>query len=115
MRSVWVDRRHGQAGSGATPAAIAEPDLVVPDMATLADLVTSDPARAECGRLIVAHDLGTSGDKASLHDASGRLLASHTETYATDFGPGGHAEQDPADWWTAFCTATLTLLAEAGY
>ena len=41
MRSVWVDRRHGQAGSGATPAAIAEPDLIVPDMATLADLVTS--------------------------------------------------------------------------
>jgi 2-haloacid dehalogenase len=41
MRSVWVDRRHGQAGSGATPAATAEPDLIVPDMATLADLVTS--------------------------------------------------------------------------
>ena len=63
-------------------------------------------------QLIVAHDLGTSGDKASLHDASGRLLASHIEPYATDFGPGGHAEQDPADWWTAFCTATRTLLAE---
>jgi 2-haloacid dehalogenase len=39
MRSVWVDRRHGQAGSGATPKAAAEPDLVVPDMATLADHV----------------------------------------------------------------------------
>lgn len=65
-------------------------------------------------KLIVAHDLGTSGDKASLHDDSGRLLASHTETYATDFGPGGHAEQDPADWWSAFCTANRTLLAQAG-
>lgn len=66
------------------------------------------------GRLIVAHDLGTSGDKASLHDASGRLLASHTEHYPTDYGPGGKAEQDPADWWRAFCAATRALLAGSG-
>jgi xylulokinase len=64
--------------------------------------------------LILAHDLGTSGDKASLHDAGGRLLAAHTEAYATDFGPGGKAEQDPADWWAAFCRATGTLLLETG-
>jgi 2-haloacid dehalogenase len=38
MRSVWVDRRHGQPGSGATPPATAQPDLTVPDMATLADI-----------------------------------------------------------------------------
>jgi xylulokinase len=65
-------------------------------------------------RLIVAHDLGTSGDKASLHDATGRLIASHTEAYRTDFGPGGHAEQDPLDWWLAFGTATRALLDETG-
>jgi xylulokinase len=64
--------------------------------------------------LILAHDLGTSGDKASLHDASGRLIASHGEPYRTSFGPGGHAEQEPADWWTAFCTATRALLAGTG-
>ena len=34
--------------------------------------------------------------------------------YATDFGPGGKAEQDPADWWAAFCAATRTLLEETG-
>ena len=39
MRSVWVDRRRGQEGSGATPTATVQPDLVVPDMATLADVV----------------------------------------------------------------------------
>jgi len=61
-------------------------------------------------QLIVAHDLGTSGDKASLHDAHGRLLAAHTEPYPTDFGAGGKAEQDPADWWRAFCEATRALL-----
>ena len=38
MTTVWVDRRHGRPGSGATPPADAVPDLVVPDMATLARL-----------------------------------------------------------------------------
>jgi xylulokinase len=65
-------------------------------------------------RLIVAHDLGTSGDKASLHDESGRLLAAHTESYPTRFGSEGRAEQDPADWWAAFCTGTRSLLAQTG-
>jgi xylulokinase len=65
-------------------------------------------------RLIVAHDLGTSGDKASLHDADGRLLAARTERYDTDFGHGGVAEQDPQAWWAAFCHATRALLSESG-
>ena len=38
LSTVWVDRRHGRTGSGATPPATAAPDLVVPDMKTLADL-----------------------------------------------------------------------------
>ena len=38
LRTVWVDRRHDRGGFGATPPASATPDLVVPDMATLADL-----------------------------------------------------------------------------
>jgi 2-haloacid dehalogenase len=45
LRSVWVDRRHGREGSGATPPASATPDLVVPDMATLASLATSAQGR----------------------------------------------------------------------
>ena len=36
LRTVWVDRRAGKAGGGATPPAQATPDLTVPDMATLA-------------------------------------------------------------------------------
>ncbi len=65
-------------------------------------------------QLIIAHDLGTSGDKASLHDADGRMLAAKTVHYPVDFGPGGQAEQDPLDWWSAFCTATRKLLSETG-
>ena len=38
MTTVWIDRRQGREGSGATPPAEAKPDLTLPDMRTLADL-----------------------------------------------------------------------------
>lgn len=38
LTTVWVNRRHGRAGFGATPPAEATPDLEVPDLATLAKL-----------------------------------------------------------------------------
>ena len=38
MTSVWIDRRRGRSGSGATPPAEASPDLAVPDMRTFAQL-----------------------------------------------------------------------------
>ncbi len=36
MATVWVNRRQGQPGSGATPPAQVQPDLEVPDLQTLA-------------------------------------------------------------------------------
>jgi 2-haloacid dehalogenase len=45
LATVWVDRRHGRDGSGATPPAVATPDLVVPDMATLVRLVVEQEGR----------------------------------------------------------------------
>lgn len=36
LATVWVNRRHAQAGFGATPPAQAQPDLEVPDLQTLA-------------------------------------------------------------------------------
>ncbi|WP_445149683.1 haloacid dehalogenase type II [Baekduia sp. Peel2402] len=41
LTSVWIDRRHGREGFGATPAAEATPDLVVPDMKSFAELATA--------------------------------------------------------------------------
>ena len=38
MTTVWIDRRQGREGSGATPPVEAEPDLTLPDMRSLADL-----------------------------------------------------------------------------
>jgi 2-haloacid dehalogenase len=46
LKTVWVNRRAGRTGAGATPAAVAIPDLVVPDMASLAELAAhAKPAR----------------------------------------------------------------------
>jgi 2-haloacid dehalogenase len=36
LTTVWIDRRHGRPGAGATPAAAATPDAVFPDMASFA-------------------------------------------------------------------------------
>jgi 2-haloacid dehalogenase len=40
LSSVWIDRRHGQAGSGATPPADARPGATFPDMASFAEAAT---------------------------------------------------------------------------
>ena len=59
---------------------------------------------------ILAHDLGTSGNKATLFDTSGELVASTTASYATLYGAGNVAEQNPEDWWKAIVQTTQTLL-----
>lgn len=40
LTTVWVNRRQGQEGSGATKPANAEPDLEVPDLKTLVSLIS---------------------------------------------------------------------------
>ena len=64
-------------------------------------------------RFLLAHDLGTSGNKATLYADDGRLIASHMVAYPTHFFNGNWAEQDPADWWRAVCDSTRALLAQA--
>ena len=63
--------------------------------------------------MIISHDLGTTGNKATLVSNEGEVLAAVTSSYGTDFGPRGKAEQDAEDWWTALCTATRELLGRA--
>lgn len=41
LASVWIDRRHGREGAGATPVAEAEPDATFPDMSTFAAAATA--------------------------------------------------------------------------
>ena len=59
---------------------------------------------------ILAHDLGTSGNKATLFDGDGKMVASVRRPYQTDYTKPGWVEQNPADWWTAICETTLGLL-----
>ena len=62
--------------------------------------------------LILAHDLGTSGNKATLYSSAGERIGSVTESYPTHFFNGCWAEQEPDDWWRAVCASTRQLLAE---
>ncbi len=62
-------------------------------------------------RLILAHDLGTSGNKATLFSEDGELIASCSHAYDTFYGPNGVAEQNAEDWWDAVRISTRTLLA----
>ena len=42
LDTVWVNRRSGKRGGGATPVADAQPDLEVPDLRSLADLAAPE-------------------------------------------------------------------------
>ncbi len=62
---------------------------------------------------LLAHDLGTTGNKATLFDESGRLIASQLVPYSVSYPQAGWAEQDPIEWWRAVGSATRALLAQA--
>lgn len=62
-------------------------------------------------RYILSHDLGTTGNKASIFDARGALVASHLETYPVSYPHSGWAEQEPQDWWRAVCDSSRALVA----
>ncbi len=62
--------------------------------------------------LILAHDIGTSGDKATLYSVEGALIASTTVAYDTHYFNGNRAEQNPDAWWEAVARASRAVLSE---
>ncbi len=66
------------------------------------------------GAYILAHDLGTSGNKATLFDAAGRLVDSAFAPYTTQIPSPNWAEQEPQAWWEAVCTTSQKLLDSSG-
>lgn len=63
-------------------------------------------------KYLLAHDIGTSGNKASLFSVEGELIRSATVSYPVNYGAKGHAEQNPQDWWEAVCRSTKEITAD---
>jgi xylulokinase len=58
---------------------------------------------------LLAHDLGTSGNKATLFTTEGLLVKSQVYSYGTHFFNGTWAEQNPQDWWMAICATSRAI------
>jgi len=65
-------------------------------------------------KYLLAHDIGTSANKAVLYDTEGNLVSSKLAEYPLYSRPGGFAEQNPEDWWRAVKDTTRALIADAG-
>lgn len=65
------------------------------------------------GPYIIAYDLGTGGNKASLYDIDGRCLAENFVSYPSQYPATGWHEQRPKDWWNAVVKSTNRLIEEA--
>ncbi len=65
-------------------------------------------------KYIIAHDVGTSNNKAVLVDVEGGVHGRSVSPYDIKYPKPGWAEQDPEDWWKAMTTSTKRLMAETG-
>ncbi len=63
------------------------------------------------GQCILAHDLGTTGNKASLYRPDGELIKSCYHPYPTCYPQSGWVEQCPDDWWAALVLSTQEVLS----
>jgi xylulokinase len=62
---------------------------------------------------IIAYDLGTTGNKATLYDIEGKLLANSFSGYNTFYPGPNQVEQDPEEWWKSVKKATSELISKA--
>ncbi len=63
-------------------------------------------------KYLLAHDLGTSGNKATLFSEDGRLIAAEVHAYDTQYFNDTWVEQDADQWWQAVCNTTRKILQE---
>ncbi len=61
-------------------------------------------------KYLLAHDLGTSGNKATLFTTDGTLVGSSVSSYGTKYYHDNWAEQNPEDWWKAVCASTRSMM-----
>jgi len=65
-------------------------------------------------KYIVAHDVGTGGNKAVLVDTEGNIHASAFQAYPVHYPRPDWAEQEPEDWWHAIAATTNQVLERSG-
>lgn len=66
------------------------------------------------GNYLIAYDLGTGGNKASLYDSRGNCIADTFVPYQTYYPRAGWHEQRPEDWWSAVVESTRGLVQKSG-
>jgi xylulokinase len=57
-------------------------------------------------QFIIAHDVGTSGNKAVLVGTDGRIHGKCAAPFQVHYPGACMAEQEPADWWKAIVETT---------
>ena len=62
---------------------------------------------------IIAHDVGTSGNKAVLVDTAGNIRASAFQAYPVHYPRPDWAEQEPEDWWNAVTATTRQVVEQS--
>jgi xylulokinase len=65
-------------------------------------------------KYILAHDLGTSSNKAVLMTVFGDIVATAQQSYPLYHPMPVYAEEEPSDWWQAVCTTTRNVVEQAG-
>lgn len=63
-------------------------------------------------KYLLAHDLGTSGDKVTLFTTEGALVKSCVKSYPVHWYNDVWAEQDPEDWFGAVCESTREIVQD---
>jgi xylulokinase len=63
---------------------------------------------------LLAHDVGTGGNKAVLVDLHGRVCATAFAPYPIHYPRSDWAEQEPEDWWQAVVATTRQVMGQAG-
>lgn len=71
------------------------------------------PGEGAAEQYVLAVDLGTGGPKVAVVSATGRIVSHGFAPVPLHLLDGGGAEQDPADWWSAICSAARDALAGA--
>ena len=65
-------------------------------------------------KYLLAHDIGTSGNKATLFSVEGDLVKSKTVSYDAHYFNDTWVEQEAEDWWHAVCQSSKELVYDAG-